>query len=121
MQSKPSKFLESHRVLDGVLASDKSCGNNGAFELAYNDVLLVIIASSDGVWDHISVHSVGEHGSQTPTWDEMDYVRKLFFRNDEWVIQYHAPTDKHINDHQHVLHMWRPQIEKLPVPPRWMV
>lgn len=121
MRSKPSQFLESHRVDSGPLSSDSSYGNNGAFELTYNDVLLVIIASSDGVWDHVSVHTVGRDGSQTPTWDEMDYVRKLFFRGDEWVIQYHAPVNKHIENHPDVLHMWRPQRETIPVPPAWMV
>ena len=121
MQSKPSKFLESHRVSEGSLASNRSYGMNGAFELTYNNLLLAIIVSAEAGWDHVSVHAVGRSGSQTPTWDEMDYVRKLFFRGDEWVIQYHAPSDKHIEDHPHVLHMWRPQNEMLPVPPAWMV
>ena len=121
MQSKPSKFVESHRVLDGPLASDKNYGNNGAFEVPYNHVLLMIVVGSGGGWEHVSVHAVGGGGSQTPSWEEMDYVRKLFFRADEWAIQYHAPTAKHIEHHPHVLHMWRPQNETIPVPPTWMV
>lgn len=130
MHSKPSKFLESHRVREGPLASDKSYGCNGAFEIPYNDVQLMLVVSNQEHWDHVSVHTYVVNGTpcgtvigsqRTPTWDEMDYVRKLLFRGDEWVLQYHAPLTSHIEDHPHVLHMWRPQDENIPVPPRWMV
>ncbi len=121
MQAKPSKFLESHRVRDGQRGSDASYGNNGAFEIPLGNESLGVVASDGEGWDHVSVQVVGPLGSRTPSWDDMDYVRKLFFRGDEWVVQYHPPTDKHLNDHPLVLHMWRSQRETVPVPPSWMV
>lgn len=128
MQKRPSKFLETHRVLEGPLASDRSSGNNGAFDILYNDALLGVIAACGRGWDHVNVHTLvpfrgnyAEYMRRTPTWDEMDYVRKLFFRGDEWVIQYHPPASKYINKHSHTLHMWRPQDEAVPTPPAWMV
>ena len=130
MKAKPSKFLESHRVRDGVLASDAGYGNNGAFDVPFDKVTMCVVASSEAGWDHVSVRTEERNATicghcsvhvKTPIWDEMDYIRKLFFRGDEWVIQYHAPTDKHVNNHPHVLHLWRSQDEDMPVPPWWMV
>jgi len=47
--------------------------------------------------------------SVTPTWDEMNAVRHLFFRDDETVMQLHVPTTDHISFHDGCLHLWRPQ------------
>ena len=122
MKPEPIKHLEMHRATGGPIPSDKSFGNNGAFMLSYNGATLVIILSDGGGWDHVSVHVVAPDLSlRCPTWDEMEYVRKMVFRGDEWAMQLHAPVDKHINEHLHVLHIWRPQNQEIPVPPRIMV
>lgn len=118
MKDKPSEYLEDHRLKRGEFASDESYGNNGVFDLMFDDVGLVVIASDGMGWDHVSVHT---HGARCPTWEEMDYVRKLFFRDDEWVMQLHAPASKHINEHPYTLHLWRPQNDTIPIPPPMMV
>lgn len=78
---------------------------------------LCIIASWGGGWDHVSVSM----RDRTPTWDQMQQVRRACFRDDEWVVQYSPPPSAHINIHPNCLHMWRPQAEQMPVPPSWMV
>lgn len=117
MRKKPSKFLEKHRIKTGVLKSDKSYGNNGAFEVPFRHFKLTVIASDQGGWDHVSV----SHPTFTPTWKMMCFVKDLFFREDEVVVQYHPKKDDYINLHKHCLHMWRPQGIAVPTPPNWMV
>ncbi len=79
--------------------------------------LLYCIASWGFDWDHVSVRS--EH--RCPDWYEMDLVRCICFREDETVMQLHVPTADLVNVHPNVLHLWRPQRESIPRPPKWMV
>lgn len=79
---------------------------------------LIIIASNGEGWDHVSVSS----RNRCPNWTEMDYIKRMFFKPEECVIQYHVPeADHHINVHPYCLHLWRPQNEKIPTPPKDMV
>ena len=64
-------------------------------------------------WEHVSVST----NTRTPTWREMEWVRDLFFTDDELVLQYSVPRAKHINKHEFVLHMWRPTVTEIPLPP----
>src|SRR4051812_15791946 len=49
-------------------------GTCGAFLVKGGGVALLVIASVDAGWDHVSVST----RDRTPTWDEMERVRKLF-------------------------------------------
>lgn len=59
--------------------------------------------------------------NRCPNWPEMDHVRKLFFVDDETVMQLHVPSAGNISYHDYCLHMWRPQDVEIPRPPAWMV
>ena len=78
---------------------------------------LRIIASSGDGWDHVSVSLP----NRCPTWDEMCRVKRLFFHDDECVIQYHPPEEDYVNKNEFVLHMWKPHDVKIPMPPVYMV
>lgn len=78
---------------------------------------LVVIASSDGGWEHVSV----SRKNRCPNWPEMDYIKRVFFRDDECAIQYHVPRQDHISIHDNCLHLWRPVGAEIPRPPGWMV
>lgn len=108
-------ILEAARVRYGKYKSDSTYGFNGAFVL--DNMGLQIIASNQAQWDHVSV----SHVDRCPTWDEMCFVRNLFWAPDEVVIQYHPSAKTYINVHPFVLHMWRPQRETIPMPPLFMV
>jgi hypothetical protein len=70
---------------------------------------------SDGLgWDHVSV----SHSARVPTWDEMCWVKQLFFRPDECVVQFHPKQSDYVNMHSNCLHMWRMQEGEFPMPPR---
>jgi hypothetical protein len=78
---------------------------------------LHIIASWDLGWDHVSVSL----NDRCPTWDEMEKVKRLFFRDHETAFQLHVPTQEHINIHPYCLHLWRPHGVAIPRPPQAMV
>ena len=82
-------------------------------------VWLQIIASWGRGWDHVSVVVQGE--SRCPTWDEMCFVKGLFFEPDEVVVQYHVDDEDKQNTHEFCLHMWQPQRVIMPRPPKIMV
>jgi hypothetical protein len=68
-------------------------------------------------FDHVSVSL----SSRTPTWEEMDYVKRLFFRPDEVCYQLHVANDRHINNHPFCLHIWHALDADIPLPPDEMV
>lgn len=86
---------------------------NGCFVVG----LLRVIASAGEGWEHVSVART----DRCPIWDEMDRIKRLFFKDDETVMQLHVPATEHINCHPHCLHLWRPIYGKIPRPPSWMV
>lgn len=80
---------------------------------------LIILASDGGGWDHVS-GSVDD-SLETPTWEEMCFVKSLFFEPEETVLQYHPPESRYINHFEGCLHLWRPQAESVPMPPLVLV
>jgi len=116
MRKRPHRKAEKHRIKTGLYKSPPNV-NYGLFEIPTKKGLLrIIICDSDG-WDHVSVSLQ----NRIPTWQEMCFVKYLFFDPEECVIQYHPPESKYINDTATVLHMWRPHNTEIPMPPIWMV
>lgn len=111
--------IEKYRVRTGRMASDTSWGNNGAFVVTGPRRKLLVIASDEGGWEHVSVSIKGK--KDTPAWDEMCFVKDLFWEKTECVIQYHPPLVDYINLHPGVLHLWRPIGVELPMPPKVFV
>jgi hypothetical protein len=76
------------------------------------------IVASDGSaeipWEHVSVSLP----DRCPTWDEMEWVKRRFWKADEIVMQLHVAVDDHINCHPYCLHLWRPVFEQIPLPPK---
>lgn len=111
--------LDKYRVTDpkalalyGGWAGDETCG---AFLVPspFDHVPMVVVASSEGDWDHLSV----SRRNRTPNWREMEHVAKLFFKDDETAVQFHVPPSDHINIHPYCLHWWRSQNVPFPRPP----
>ncbi len=79
---------------------------------------LRVIASSGDVtvgvmWEHASVSL----RNRTPNWQEMCFIKDLFWDEEDTVMQLHPPKSKWINIHPNVLHLWRPWREAIPLPP----
>lgn len=78
---------------------------------------LRVVASWGGGWDHVSV----SHPTRIPTWEEMAWVKDLFFLPEETAMQLHPPVSEYVNNHSRCLHIWKPQQQSIPLPPTWMV
>lgn len=99
--------LEAARV-----QGDKAWGPYGAFQLMGPCGMgLMIVASGadeDDIaaqgWEHVSISTP----KRTPNWTEMCFVKDLFWEAEEAVIQFHPPRSQYVNNHPHVLHLWKP-------------
>lgn len=124
MRSNPTKKIEQYRVNDGPRGSLAEHGANGAFRIPYGGTILHVISSDGSGWKEIGLAGEPwEHVSvslrvRTPNWEEMEFIRKLFWTSEETVIQFHVPAKDHVNMHEYVLHMWRPIGVVIPRPPQ---
>lgn len=76
-----------------------------------------VIFSCGGGWEHVSVSMK----KRNPTWDEMCLLKDIFFKDTEWVVQYHPAKEDYINFDQHCLHLWRCLTKNFPIPPKILV
>ncbi len=76
-----------------------------------------VIASVGDGWEHVSV----SRANRCPNWPEMDHIKRLFFKDDEVVMQLHVAASDHISVHPYCLHLWRPLDAIIPLPPKDMV
>lgn len=108
------------------LAVPKSSGQCGVFLITLigsRKVALRCVAS-DGedwiacglslpAWEHVSISTP----LRCPTWEEMCFVKSLFWDPDDAVMQLHPPQSEWINNHPFCLHLWRPVGVEIPRPP----
>lgn len=94
--------------------------SNGCFSFRRNGDTLIVIASDDEDWEHVSVH-VQARPNRCPTWAEMCWIKERFWLPTECVMQLHVPDAKHVNVHETTLHLWRPKSADIPLPPTCFV
>jgi len=51
----------------------------------------------------------------------MAYVKDLCWDDEDVVMQLHPRKSEYVNNHPHVLHLWRPRHEMIPTPPSILV
>jgi len=83
----------------------------------FPELKLRVQASSGGGWDHVSVFNF----DRTPTFEEMEFIKRRFFEDAECVMQIHPPLNDYVSVCTNCLHLWRPQKQDIPRPPQWMV
>jgi hypothetical protein len=113
--------IEKYRIRSPhPLGSDESYGNNGAFIVpGPRGIKLGVIASNGASWEHVSVHRVDKHNC--PFWDEMCFIKSLFWEPEEAVMQLHPPESHYVNNHPTTLHLWKPIGVDIPLPPEILV
>lgn len=111
---KRLRAIEAHPRVTVVESGDD--GGVAVVRRRVGPPLRVLFSWGEG-WDHVSVSRVD---GRVPGWEDMRWVKAIFFRRDEWAVEYHPPDAKHIS-HAEVLHLWRPQAAELLAPPEWMV
>lgn len=91
-------------------------GFANAFQI--NHLRVICDANHEG-WEHVSVSTA----SRTPTWQEMEFVKRSFWWPHETVMQLHVPEAEHVNFMPHCLHLWAPgpMFPRIPRPPNHLV
>lgn len=131
------KAPEQYRVKDHpILGSNSSYGNNGFFVIPHPKIALYYYQCqiSDGMdWEHVSVSLIKDIAparqrrkkfsmvERCPTWEEMCYIKSVFFNEEESVMQLHPPKSQWVNNHPYCLHLWKPSLIEIPLPLQIMV
>ena len=70
--------------------------------------------ANEGIpWEHVSVSL----SNRPPNWEEMCFIKDIFWDEEEAVMQLHPPKSTWINNHPYCLHLWRPMKQEIPLPP----
>lgn len=121
--------VNKYRVRQGPTGSSDEIGKYGMFEIPMKGRSKAVVMAADGdetEWEHVSVHiryanKKGKWILRTPTWEEMCLIKEMFWDDDETVMQLHPPKSQYVNNHNHCLHLWRPQTQEIPLPPKILV
>jgi hypothetical protein len=101
----------------------------GAFKIPYPKTgsnLLAIASNGKGAlkeygeefaWDHVSVSTT----NRCPNWEEMCFIKSLFWEDEETVIQFHPAASQYVDHHPYTLHLFRPLLFNIPLPPSIMI
>lgn len=92
-------------------------GTNGD---AGNSVFRVPVGNGGG-WEHVSVSPTNRKRTTAPTWEEMCEIKRMFFQEDETVVEYHPAKADYVNLHPLCLHLWRSTGVEMPKPPKIFV
>ena len=106
---------EKYRKHHPMGLNHKPGDDYGWFELKLKGVTIRCQSNSsmDGYdFEHVSVSSPW----RCPTWDEMCFVKDLFWDEDDCVVQYHPKKSEYVNMAKHCLHLWRWAKGEFPVP-----
>lgn len=111
------KVPEKTRITAGMFATDEHDGNNGSFIIknpfTRNGKPEFTVFASDGEgWEHVSV----SFSFRTPTWEEMCFIKNMFWDEEDTVIQIHPPRSQYVNQHEFTLHLWRPAVGLITMP-----
>ena len=125
MRAKLPEKLEVGRVLTGPMASKPSWGAYGGFFVQgpCGEELKIVASGADADdkmsqgWEHVSVST----RRRPPNWQEMCFVKDLFWDDQECVIQFHPPKSEYVNNHAYCLHLWRPIDGHVRLPPSILV
>lgn len=74
---------------------------------------IIFSGAEDCGWEHVSV-STRDQGP--PNWDEMCFVKRLFWDAEDCVVQFHPPERDYVNNHPNCLHLWRWREGEFPRP-----
>ena len=120
MRKQLSEILLQCRVINGPYASKRGDDYGAFLIMGPCGALLKILCSgtdAENGWEHVSV----SRDKHPPNWQEMCFVKKLFWGDDEAVMQLHPPSRDYVNHHPNCLHLWRPLRDAIPLPPSILV
>lgn len=107
---KPLKNLEKYKD-----SSRKELENQ--FRKLYlipyrKNIIFDVVVSNACGWEHVSVVVIEgffpiDYDTRIPTYEEMVYIKELFWDDDEICIQVHPKRSEYVNINEHCLHIWK--------------
>lgn len=79
--------------------------------------LFVMVAPSDEEWQHVSVSKK----ERTPTWEEMSFIKNLFFDDEDICVSFFPAKSQYVNLAKNCLHIWRNTRIPFPTPPTYLI
>jgi hypothetical protein len=92
------------RITTGKIGTTAEDGFNGRFLIPLEGEMWFVIISDGMGWRHVSVSNAQK--SMLPSYTVMSRIKACFFGDDAWVVEFHPPTDEHVNDYPYCLHLW---------------
>lgn len=124
MKPEPISELDEYRIVHPTLGGTPAGASYGAFRILLRTCVLKVISSGSCVdnpeadgWEHVSVSIA----SRCPTWDEMCFVKRLFWGEDETVVEFHPKRSMYVNKMPYCLHMWKRADREYELPPAMFV
>ena len=123
---KINDLVEKYRIITGQLGSAPDTKTHGAFlvptiernkKKKLKKAVIRVIMSIGMGWDHVSVSLQ----TRCPTWNEMNYIKNLFFDETEVAFQFHPKKTEYVNHHPYCLHLWRSHSQKIITPPTTLI
>lgn len=109
------KFPEKYRHEHPLGFEHKTGDNFGWFMIPSpikDNQWIAVQADAQTEWEHISCSL----RNRAPTWDEMCYLKNLFWHENEMCVQYHPAQYDYVNMAKNCLHIWKFTGE-MPKPP----
>ena len=123
MRHEPNLRAETFKSSSLLFGERTPAGKNwGYFEIHRPGGTLRVLSSGTpdpgagamSDWEHVSVSLI----NRCPTWEEMCFVKDLFWREDEIVVQSHPKKSEYINKMPYCLHLWKPVVGEYVLPPK---
>lgn len=108
------EILASGRV---AIDNQSPDGFMGIIQLAHWQGSLCV--SWGAGWEHASVAPFRR--SYTPTWDDMAFIKRIIWNDDEAAIQIHPKAADYVNNVENCLHLWRCTYREMVLPPSCLV
>jgi hypothetical protein len=120
----PTKLEAYRNRRDASIWSSDPGDNFGAFAAIpgpCGEKLNIIVTDGRGdSWEHVSVSLARVGKARLPYWEEMQFIKNLFWDEEDCVVQFHPAKSEYVNNYR-VLHLWRYLDGEFPQPPGWMV
>ena len=78
-----------------------------------NNQWIAVQADAQTEWEHVSASM----RNRCPTWEEMCFLKDLFWDENDCVVQYHPPKKDYVIIAKRCLHLWKFNGE-MPAPPK---
>ena len=113
---KDLRLLDDNRVLIQELKhinKKENRHNSGVFNINIKGKIWLVVASVGLGWQHVSISN---SNGLMPTWDIMETLKKKFFKEDEFAIEFHPLKENYVNNVVNCLHLWLPEDGEFPYP-----